>query len=480
MLPADSPLPSGGLTREAVARRDLGHTTVAPSTVRLMLAVFLTAIAAVPIAEVTRAGARAVGGTSTAWSHLAQLPGEVVAHVERAPAQAIQDGLLPLLRSTNRIVLPRLEGFERALEDESTIGRSLRPQMQALMTRWLGAGNERVYVGRSGWLFYRPDVEYLTARGFLDPALLARRVAAAPEWATPPAPDSRPALVQFARDLQARGITLVVVPIPVKPAVHPERLVERSARGGSTLQNPSYFKWIEDLRRDHVLVFDPSSALAAGRSTGPQYLATDTHWRPEAMELVVERLADFVAAHVSLPASADRGYRIERVERRNAGDTARMLDLPEQSTLFPLEAVWLARVLLPDGSSWRPSRDADVLVLGDSFSNIYTLESMGWGTAAGFVEHLSYTLRRPVDRIVQNDDAAFATRALLAREPDRLRGKRVVIYQFAARELAFGDWKVLPLTAPRPTTAAPRPAPRAKRGSLERPRRGSRRRRARP
>ena len=37
------------------------------------------------------------------------------------------------------------------------------------MTGWLGAGNERVYPGRDGWLFYRPDVEYVTGRGFLDP-----------------------------------------------------------------------------------------------------------------------------------------------------------------------------------------------------------------------------------------------------------------------------------------------------------------------
>ena len=44
------------------------------------------------------------------------------------------------------------------------------------MTGWLGAGNERVYVGRDGWLFYRPDVEYLTGRGFLDPAQIERRI----------------------------------------------------------------------------------------------------------------------------------------------------------------------------------------------------------------------------------------------------------------------------------------------------------------
>ena len=32
---------------------------------------------------------------------------------------------------------------------------------------------------------------------------------------------------------------------------------------------------------------------------------------------------------------------------------------------------------------------------------------------------------------------------MLAGDPARLTGKRVVIYQFAARELAFGDWRIL-------------------------------------
>ena len=71
--------------------------------------------------------------------------------------------------------------------------------------------------------------------------------------------------------------------------------------------------------------------------------------------------------------------------------------------------------------SWRSSRDADVLLLGDSFSNIYSLESMGWGTSAGFAEQLSYSLRRPVDRLVQNDQGAFATRPVLQRDPEPAR-----------------------------------------------------------
>jgi alginate O-acetyltransferase complex protein AlgJ len=123
-----------------------------------------------------------------------------------------------------------------------------------------------------------------------------------------------------------------------------------------------------------------------------------------------------------------------------------MLDLADGATAFQAETVWLRRVLQPDGSPWRSSRDADVLLLGDSFSNIYSLESMAWGTSAGFAEHLSLALQRPVDRLVQNDEGAFATRAMVQRDPARLQGKRVVIYQFAVRELSQGDWKVLPFS----------------------------------
>ena len=65
---------------------------------------------------------------------------------------------------------------------------------------------------------------------------------------------------------------------------------------------------------------------------------------------------------------------------------------------------------------------------------------MGWGASAGFVEQLSYTLGRPLDAILRNDAGAFATRELLgqelARGRDRLDAKKLVIWEFAVRELA--------------------------------------------
>jgi hypothetical protein len=446
MQPAPPPLPTAHVSREELARIELGHTTVARSTVWLLVLFFVTLIVVVPIIEWSGVRALRARDMETAWSHLNDLPEQLRGHVGSiAPG----DGPWQRIVSTNRVVLAALTGFENGLEDESVLGRALRPPAQLVMTRWFGAGNERVYPGRDGWLFYRPDVEYVTTAPFLDRDAMERRIADAAEWDAPPQPDPRPAIVQFRRELESRGITLIVMPTPVKPGVHPERLADSYADSQSVLQNASFGSFIDDLRRRGTLVFDPSDALWAARRFDAQYLATDTHWRPEAMEQVADLLAGFIAANIKLPPVADPGYRVERHEVRNIGDIARMLDLPESTSLYPAESAWLRRVLQADGSAWRSSRSADVLLLGDSFTNIYALESMGWGTSAGLAEQLSYTLRRPLDRVVQNDDGAFATREMLVRDPGRLDGKRVVVYQFAARELAFGDWKMLPLAPAR-------------------------------
>jgi alginate O-acetyltransferase complex protein AlgJ len=125
-----------------------------------------------------------------------------------------------------------------------------------------------------------------------------------------------------------------------------------------------------------------------------------------------------------------------------------MLKLMKSDKFFPPEKVTIRQVVTGNGL-WRPSRDADVLLLGDSFSNIFSFEAMGWGESAGFAEHLSFALRRPIDCILRNSDASFATREILsnelARGRDRLAGKKLVIWEFATRELSFGNWKLLDL-----------------------------------
>jgi alginate O-acetyltransferase complex protein AlgJ len=441
---ATEPLPEQS-TREAEALAEMARTAVSPAVARLLGAVFIAMMAGVPLGEWAGSIERASNGTESAWSNLANVSSEIEAGAkgDDIPIPLARFELWSRVVSSNRIALAALNRFERALADQSLFAQWFRPVAQVLMTGVLGVGAEDAYVGEDGWLFFRRDVEYVTGPGFLDSSQQARRIAAAEEWTNPPQPDPREAIVRFSSDLAARGIALIVLPTPVKPSIHPEKLAERYTGYGAALQNPSFDAFTSDLRRAGIVVFDPSEALVRQRRAGPQYLATDSHWRPESMEAVAELLGGFVEAQVGLPRAAHPGFRVERVQLRNTGDIARMLDLPPEQTLLPEEPVHLRRILQSDGSPWRPSRSADVLVLGDSFTNIYSLDSMRWGTSAGFAEQLSYALRRPVDRIVQNDEGAFATRAMLAADAGRLAGKRVVIYQFAARELAFGDWRII-------------------------------------
>ena len=444
--------PTQPLDREAIARIEVGHTNVSPGVAHVLVGWFLLMLAVLPLTE-TVGGTRA-GDVAGPWTHLAGIPDAIDRRLAELKLRATggeaeEPSAWRRLVTANRAVLERMNAFESALEDQSAVGRALRPQAQRVLSGWLGAGNERVYIGRDHWLFYRPDVEYVTGRGFLDPRVLDRRVARASEYEGLPHPDPRPAIRQFARDLAARGIALVLVPTPVKPTVHPGELASRfEARSDLPLHNASYDAFVEEMRREGLLVFDPSAEMARRRAAGaPQYLLTDTHWRPEAMQGVAEALAAFVQQHVTLPPIASPGYEVERREVQHTGDTAAMLDLPPEQTLYTAERVTLGFVVDAAGDPWRPSRDTDVLVLGDSFANMYSLATMGWGEAAGLVEHFSYALQRPVDRIVQNDDGAHATRDLLRLDVggaiDRLAGKRVVVWQFAARELAFGDWKII-------------------------------------
>ena len=133
-----------------------------------------------------------------------------------------------------------------------------------------------------------------------------------------------------------------------------------------------------------------------------------------------------------------------------------MLKLPESARAYPPQTVTIHEVTADD-TPWRPSKEAPILLLGDSFSNIFSLSALGWGESAGLAEHLSHALGRPLDCILRNSDAAFATREILshelARGRDRLAGKKLVIWEFAARELAFGDWKMLSIKLGQPGPA---------------------------
>lgn len=424
------------MSREEEAELALNNTRFSPGARSLLIALFLLTIAAVPAIQLA-AELRA----SPSFKDLPMfdvfglLPSREKLHAVHSFA-----GLWNLPPRATEI-----KAREKALEDRSVVSQWLLPQVQAVLSGAFQLGNEQAITGRDGWLFYRPDVETVTGPPFLNPARMKERARIAGMQ-----PDPVQAIVEFRDQLAKRGIELIVMPVPAKPTIE-SGMVSAKAAGAGMLQNPSFEEFKARLKRGGVRMFDPTPLLLERKKAGSQYLETDTHWRPETMEFVAQRLATFVSSNA--PPGTGK-YQVVEKEITSLGDIASMLKLPAGQTIYKKQAVSIHQVI-SGNALWRQSRDADVLLMGDSFCNIFSLPEMGWGESAGFAEHLSRALGRPLDCILRNSDAAFATREILSKElalgRDRLAGKKQVVWEFASRELAFGNWKPLAMTlgAPR-------------------------------
>jgi hypothetical protein len=332
-----------------------------------------------------------------------------------------------------------IKSTEKKLDDSSVLSHWALPWVQSGLTGLGRTGNKEVYAGSGGWLFYRPDVEYVTGPPFLDPARLEQR-----RRDPGMQPDPIQAIIQFKSELAQRGVDLLVLPIPVKPCVEGDRLAS-SVPATEILQNPSFAEFKRRLQEAGIRILDLGPRFARVKQEQgnvPTYLETDTHWRPEIMELAAREVASVLGV---LPSTKPLSLQSNEQQVTSLGDTFALLKLPRTQTVYRPETVNI-NTISAGKSLWHSDRGADVLVLGDSFCNIYSLEQMGWGESAGFVEHLSKALGgRPIDCILRNSDGAFATREILShdlsRGNDRLSGKKIVIWEFAARELAFGNWK---------------------------------------
>ncbi|MFC1497731.1 hypothetical protein ACFLS1_04540 [Verrucomicrobiota bacterium] len=418
------------LSREDIAKQEIGHTEVAPGLARVITIIFLIMVVAVPCFQ------NAEMFQKLRWSGVEQ------AWREKS------SGIFKRCITANAALLKEMNIYEDGLEESSILRMKLLGPVQQAMLRFLGQGNEKVYPGNDGWLYFRPGVDYVTGPGFLEQWLIRKRRLSGNEYTLPPQPDPRKAILQFHHQLEKEGIMLIVVPVPGKASVHPEFLMSCFGAGQHLFQNASFDCFKRELEAAGVRIFDPVPVFEEliGFSGMPQYLRGDTHWKPGAMEAIAKRLSAYIEREVELqPRRA--AYKRRQVRVSHVGDLVLALNLPEDQHLFAKEDISIRQVY--DGRSgnlWGPIRSAEVLVLGDSFSNIYSLDTMRWGESAGFVEQISYFLQRPVDAIIQNNDGAHATRRMLyrqlERDPGRLTGKKVVIWQFAERELSEGDWRV--------------------------------------
>jgi len=326
-----------------------------------------------------------------------------------------------------------LQRFEEDVGRESALGRAARVWYQTAMTRALRQGSEKVVVGRDGWLFYREEIDMAAGRGVLSAGEAGRHGA-----------DSIAAVVDFNEQLRARGIKLIVVPVPAKPVIYPEKLWPGYPAAAGPAWNVDYAEWKQRINAAGVEVVDLTDALWAQRASEPLYLREDTHWSPAGMELAAGAVGR--AVNKALGAHERVAYAERSREVVNHGDLYDMLELRGGGEG---ERVTITEVRR-DGKPAAGGDDAQVLLLGDSFANVYADAGLGWGSDAGLGAHVALATGTSVQVLARNGAGATEVRRLLAARTGAMTDKKVIVWEFSARDLfdAGVTWERVVLPEP--------------------------------
>lgn len=322
-------------------------------------------------------------------------------------------------------------------EAQQKFTSELAANFQALETKKAAAGP-----GEEGWLFFAGELRLLSLGRFWGEE--AGRVSRArnPELANP-----LPAILDFQHQLKARGIHLVVVPVPPKAAIYPEKTVPGFDLASSD-PAPVLRQFYGELRAAGVDVLDLSPVLIQnrGHSRGPVFCKTDSHWSGIGCVLAAQAIAEHARGKLAAPA-ARKEYVSDWNEVQINGDLAGLLARdarkpgPEKISVQSVSEKGTGAVVEPDPNS-------PVLLLGDSHTLVY---HDFLAERAGLLDQLALELGFAPDLIGTRGSGATPVRITLyrrsLRDPGYLAKKKVVVWCFAAREFteATEGWAKAPV-----------------------------------
>jgi alginate O-acetyltransferase complex protein AlgJ len=241
--------------------------------------------------------------------------------------------------------------------------------------------------------------------------------------------DPRPIIEAYHKALKDRGVRLIVVPIPPKAAIYPEKFW---SEGKDVFPTADFYKSLTDAG---VEVIDLEPALRAEKEQEKLYCATDSHPSPYACKMI----AGVVAEKLGEPKGA--GFDVsEAKEVSVTGD----MSSSEKETL----KAWSVS---KDGAAVSPvDKASPVVVVGDSHTLVFQAGGDMLLTGSGLVDHLQAALGYPVYLEANKGSGIDAARGKLARsafsKPDFWEGKKAVVWCFGARMFTQEKmWRELPV-----------------------------------
>jgi len=301
---------------------------------------------------------------------------------------------------------------------------------------------QNVVQGSDGWLFLPAELRMLSFPRFWGADAPKTSRSPKPEWADP-----LPAIVNFHTQLKARGITLLLVPVPPKASIYPEKLFGTGSTPSAPTTAP-IANFLAALREAGVETLDLAPLFTANRAGahGPMFCATDTHWSGSACVLAAQEIADSIRS--KLPTPAPNTFQAEWKSVPIQGD---LLTLAGAASTTPSPEKIDVRSISHSGSGAPvdPDPSSPLLLLGDSHTLVF---HDFLAERSGLADQLAHELGFAPDVIGTRGSGATPVRLSLFRrsvkDPAYLTHKKVVVWCLSAREFTEADsgWQLVPLT----------------------------------
>ena len=323
-------------------------------------------------------------------------------------------------KKKNQSLNEHLKSFEKNLETAFFVETPRKLIQSTLSLSPLKEGNRNVRIGKDGWLFLDDAIESLTGQGpFHDGPFPFQKDGNSPVGS----------IKRFADQLDNFGARLILVSIPSKAMIYPEK-INHNIKG--PISHPDAKRLVSELNSlPNLDVLDLTKSLFNLKKEKKVFLKQDTHWTPEAME----EAAKIIAGHIkSLGITTNKPNLNSRnkEERKAYGDLVEKINIWDGA--FNQESV----IAKPIKGNTR-DRNSEIILLGDSFTNIYSSnEGLGWGNNAGLPEHIASNVGTPIDVISINGGGATEVRKKLAQRrgsSEDMKNKKVVIWAITCRDL---------------------------------------------
>ena len=155
--------------------------------------------------------------------------------------------------------------------------------------------NAAVVAGEHGWLCLAANLRFLSAERFWGEAAAKVNRSRKSQWSDP-----IPAIVDFNRQLEQRGIKLLLVPVPPKAAIYPDEIFPENDLHGAD-SAPFLHRFFDELRSKGIEVLDLTQLFVENRANehGAMFCKTDSHWSGIGCVLAAQAIAEKIRVQLA-------------------------------------------------------------------------------------------------------------------------------------------------------------------------------------